>query len=119
MDQVFIEAFATDPGFVKLFIKQTECSETPFDVVQVEHSKVDSNFGESDITVILDVGSKRLALLIENKIDAIAMPDQHDRYIKRGYKGIANKEYDTFNVLSFALKSIARPMKKQANMSTL
>ena len=37
--------------------------------------------------------------LIEDKIDAIAMPNQHGRYLARGKRGIANKEYDDFDVL--------------------
>ena len=37
-----------------------------------------------------------MGILIEDKIDAIAMPEQPERYIKRGNKAIKNKEYDVF-----------------------
>ena len=58
-------------------------------------SKSDKD-GESDITVIIKSEGKKYGLLIEDKIDAIAMPEQPERYIKRGEKGIKNKDYDAF-----------------------
>ena len=36
--------------------------------------------------------------MIEDKIDAIAMPEQHLRYIKRGEKGIEEGEYTGFRI---------------------
>jgi hypothetical protein len=57
---------------------------------------MDQEDGESDITVILSNGINKIALLIEDKIDAHAMPMQPERYIKRGKKGIENKQYDEF-----------------------
>ena len=36
----------------------------------MEHSLVDPEFGESDLTVYVEMGDARYALLIENKIDA-------------------------------------------------
>lgn len=49
------------------------------------HSVTDSALGESDIVVIYE---NKLAILIENKIDATAQPDQGLRYKERGNKGI-------------------------------
>lgn len=98
MDLLFMEAFATDPCFARLFLEQTSHSGKPFEVVHVEQSKMESGLGETDITVICNIDGEKYALLIEDKIDAIAMPEQHDRYIKRGLKGIANNEYVGFDV---------------------
>ena len=49
------------------------------------HSISDSVLGESDLVVIYDNG---LAILIENKISAIAQPEQGLRYNARGKNGI-------------------------------
>ncbi len=98
MDLLFIEAFATDPNFAALFIRKTSLQDAEFKVLHAERSKVDNGLGESDITVIIEAQGKKHALMIENKIDAIAMPDQHGRYLKRGEKGISLEEYDCFYV---------------------
>ena len=98
MDLLFMEAFATDHDFARLFIDKTEIAGEEFKVISAERSKVDSGLGESDITVVYEIDGISLALLIEDKIDAIAMPDQHGRYVKRGQKGIDNGEYAAFTV---------------------
>lgn len=98
MDLLFMEAFATDLSFPSLFIGKTENAGKAYDIISAERSKVDSGLGESDITVIYEVEGTLYALLVEDKIDAIAMPDQHDRYVKRGQKGIANGEYSDFDI---------------------
>ncbi len=67
-------------------------------VAHVEQSKMESGLGETDITVICNIDGEKHALLIEDKIDAIALPEQHDRYVKRGQKGVANNEYAGFDV---------------------
>ena len=72
-------------------------------VESVQHSLMDEN-GESDITVILNNGTKKIAFLIEDKIDAIAMPNQRGRYDIRGNKGINNKEYEEYFVFIIAPK---------------
>jgi hypothetical protein len=57
------------------------------------HSIPDPALGESDLVVIYDNG---LAILIENKIDAVAQPEQGRRYRARGSKGIENGLWRTF-----------------------
>ena len=98
MDLLFIESILTDPGFCQLLINKTDLSGKLFQVLSAELSKADSKLGESDITVVIETQKKKYGLLIENKIDAIAMPEQHDRYIKRGKKGVKDKEYKDFRV---------------------
>lgn len=55
MDLLFMEAFATDAGFLNLFISKTDCGEKHCSVVHAERSKIDHGLGESDITVIFEV----------------------------------------------------------------
>ncbi|UTF59135.1 PD-(D/E)XK nuclease family protein [Gilvimarinus sp. DA14] len=57
------------------------------------HSISDSSLGESDLVVIYDNG---LAILIENKIDAFAQPEQGARYKARGLKGIESALWSSF-----------------------
>lgn len=97
MDLLFMEAFATDPGFLPIFLSKLGLTE-PAAVLQAERSKIDLGLGESDITVIYQYAGGKRALLIEDKIDAIAMPDQHGRYLERGKKGVEAGEYDGFDV---------------------
>ena len=104
MDLLFMEAVLTDPGFGVLLLNKTDLAGKPFQIVGAELSKSDNDLGESDITIILDVDNIRYGLLIEDKIDAIAMPKQHDRYIKRGKKGIKAGEYNDFRVFIFCPK---------------
>lgn len=95
MDMMFLNAIGVDKNFLKLFIDKTDFPKTDFDVVDVFLSKSDKD-GESDITVIIQAEGIKYGLLIEDKIDAIAMPEQPERYIKRGKKGIKNKDYEAF-----------------------
>ncbi len=101
MDVLFAEAFATDSAFLTFFLDNARDAKThkvsrlsfpEYKVDQVELSKKDRD-GESDITVTITNGTTRIGLLIEDKIDAPAQQEQHDRYIIRG-----GKQFDTFEV---------------------
>lgn len=95
MDMLFLNAFSTDKDFVDLFLVKAGVSTSDYIVSEVYLSKADKD-GESDITVILESTKDRIALLIEDKIDAIAMPEQPERYIKRGNKGTKKGDYEEF-----------------------
>ena len=101
MDLLFIESITTDPGFASFVIEKTDLKGKSVHVLHAELSKADSYLGESDITVIVDVEGTKYGLLIEDKIDAIAMPEQHDRYTKRGAKGVKAGEYQDFRIFIF------------------
>lgn len=88
MDMLFLQLLSSDIGFVRVFLREAEIPSNSVSVASIELSKTDPDLGESDITVILDVDGKRIALLIEDKIDAIAMPEQPERYIKRAHKAV-------------------------------
>ena len=101
MDLLFVESILTDSGFSRLLINKTDLKGKPFQVLGAELSKSDSDLGESDITVVIDIAGCKYGFLIEDKIDAIAMPEQHLRYIKRGEKGIEEGEYTNFRIFIF------------------
>lgn len=100
MDLLFLEEFVCSQPFADIFLSKIGMSGAR--VVEVEQSKVDVEFGESDMTVIVEYNGRRHALLIEDKIDAIAMPNQSGRYQERGKRGIENGEYLSFDVFIVA-----------------
>ena len=95
MDMLFLNAFGTDEAFLNLFIRKAGLPRAKYTVSEVYLSKADKD-GESDITVIIQDSKDKYGILIEDKIDAIAMPRQAERYIERGNKGKANNEYKEF-----------------------
>ena len=96
MDVLILEEFSCSNNFSKIFLDKIGLNKAQLLVTW--QSKTDIELGESDMTVVFDCCGKKVALLIENKIDAIAMPEQPTRYILRGNKGVADNEYDAFYV---------------------
>ena len=98
MDTLFLEAIGSDKGFLELFINEIESLKNKnIEVESITLSKSDTD-GESDITVIVKDENKKYGLLIEDKINAIAMPNQYERYVSRGKKGVKNGDYSDFFV---------------------
>lgn len=114
MDLLFLESIAADESFVKLLLEKIEKSEKPigrtfklektnlsqkvFSVLSVELSATDPELGESDITAVIEIDGIRLGLLLEDKIDAPAMPEQCKRYSMRALKAVDAGKYDEFFV---------------------
>jgi len=76
-----------------------------YKLIDIEHSLYDIQAGESDITAIVEKDNHKIGILIEDKIDAIAMPEQRKRYNIRGNKGIENGLYNEFFVFMIAPES--------------
>ena len=100
MDLLFLEEFVCSESFLELFTLPVGIKEAK--VISVYSSKTDVSLGESDMTVIIESNGERIGLLIEDKIDAIAMPEQAARYDKRGRKGIERGDYARFFVFIVA-----------------
>lgn len=104
MDTLFLEAIGSDYGFLQLFLNKIDALRNEkCEVLSIELSKTD-NDGESDITVIVKNADKKYALLIEDKINANAMPEQCERYSVRGKKGVKSGDYSEFFVFIVAPK---------------
>lgn len=101
MDLLIMEEFICSPQFARIFLDAVgiKCDYT---IGQVIHSMRDIDLGESDIVFILNIGNKCHALHIEDKIDALAMPNQSRRYALRAEKDIAAGKYDEYSVLIVA-----------------
>ena len=63
MDLLFLEEFVSSPEFLEIFISKINI--TKAQVLEIEHSKVHYEFGESDMTVIIETNGKRHGLLID------------------------------------------------------
>lgn len=101
IDLLMINKFCNDKNIVEYFSSKIDLHNLKVEVAQ--HSIMDEN-GESDITIILNDGNENIAFLIEDKIDAVAMPNQRARYDIRGNKGITNGLYNKFYVFIIAPK---------------
>lgn len=101
MDILFLESLAADSNFTKLVLSKTKFCGKEFQVLSAALSETEPDLGETDICIVLQIEDIRVALLIEDKVDAIAMPDQYLRYHKRGEKGIHNGRYDAYEVFIF------------------
>lgn len=110
MDFLFMRKLAQDKAFVRqFFLSGKELAEkgyakAEFSVETVAHSVMTEN-GESDIEAILSIEGKKVALLIEDKIDAVAQPEQAIRYGLRGQKAVERGDYDEFYVFIVAPKA--------------
>jgi hypothetical protein len=103
MDLLFLEEFAVNKDFRDLFIRQIQDFDlSDYEIVSEELSFVDAALGESDLTIVLENKGYKVALLIEDKINAVAQPRQYERYVERGNKGVQEKLYHTFYVFLIA-----------------
>lgn len=102
IDLLMINKFCNDQNVLNYFCSKLGINN--YYVESIQHSVSDEN-GESDISVILNNAKEKIAFLIENKIDAIAMPNQRARYDIRGNNGITNKLYDKYYVFIIAPKA--------------
>lgn len=97
MDMLIIEEFLCNEAFRYLFYDQEMIKlDHNFAVCEAYRSLSDAEYGESDITFILTDGKVRVAILIENKIDAPTMEQQSERYAIRAEKGKADDRYDEY-----------------------
>lgn len=99
MDLLFLEALGSDKEFAKMIVDKTKFVGSDFTVCSIELSRTEADLGESDITVIISADDVKYAILLEDKIDAIAMPDQHKRYVERGRRGVEEGEYNDFDII--------------------
>lgn len=101
MDILFLESLASDAGFVNLVLGKSKFCGKEFQVLSAALSKTETDLGETDICVVLLIEDIRVGFLIEDKVDAIAMPDQYIRYRKRGEIAVARGDFDAYEVFIF------------------
>lgn len=102
IDLLMINKFINYPKLLNYFLSKV--NREGYRLISVEHSLMDSELGESDITLITEKDNNKLGILIENKIDAIAMDLQPERYTKRGDKAVSLGMYDEYSIFIIAPK---------------
>lgn len=98
MDLLIMEEFISAPEFARIFLDAAKIN-GDYIIERAIHSMRDADLGESDIVFILNISGKRHAVHIEDKVDALAMPNQHGRYTLRAEKDVLEGKYDTYSVL--------------------
>lgn len=100
IDLLLAEEFATSPAFANWFSAHTKFSSIDVVFSDVYVSKSD-NTGESDLVVVFEEarGNQRVALLIEDKIDAPLQPEQLKRYRLRGQAEVSRGDYNDFEII--------------------
>ena len=80
------------------------------------HSLVDASLGESDLLFLFDAeDGTSTAILIENKINAQAQPNQGKRYTERGEKGKAEGYWQEFQTCLIApRKYLESPLQTES-----
>lgn len=96
IDLLIIEELSINETFSNLFFNSIGMGE--YRILEVSHSVTHSKYGESDIQVLYETNGLKCALLIEDKINAIAMSEQAARYIKRGNEGVKKGLYSNYYV---------------------
>ena len=100
IDLLVLEEFLANKDFAKIFLNKVGISN--FKIISAYHSLLDPVYGESDITIIIECEGMKIGILIEDKIDAIAMDQQADRYIERANLGVLKKEYYQYFIFIIA-----------------
>lgn len=97
VDLLLLEELSVSEKFREWFSNLVSGSSEYQSKVGVWHSVVDASLGESDLVfVFASKAGERVAILIENKIDASPQPDQGGRYRLRGQKGISEGYWDRY-----------------------
>ncbi|WP_152206571.1 PD-(D/E)XK nuclease superfamily protein [Marinobacter changyiensis] len=97
IDFILLEELSVNAEFREWFSLQIFGDSAIKSAVGAWHSVCDTQFGESDIVFIFNaITGRRVAVLIENKIDAPPQPNQGDRYRLRGERGVIEGYWDSF-----------------------
>lgn len=113
MDLLFLEEFTASKTFANLFFSQIGVND--YQIEKVIHSQhltgerivvaeagAETSRGESDMTILYRHEGSLHALLIEDKINACAQPNQYQRYVYRGNNAIKCNEYTSYHIFLVA-----------------
>lgn len=97
-DLILCELAGTEPQFVAALADHVGLSQ-PCPVKSVRRSVHESSLGETDVEIVLEFPEGSCGLLIENKIRAVRMARQFERYRLRGSEGISKGLWNRFLVI--------------------
>ena len=85
IDLLILEEWCVNVDFACWLLSQFPITQN-FTSFDGWHSVTDSQYGESDLVLIAENTSDKIAILLENKIDAVAQEEQCGRYFLRAEK---------------------------------
>ena len=94
IDLLLMEEWCVNPDFAHFFLKRIVSTDIDITDRTALHSVTDDTYGESDIVFTFCCEGQRIAILVENKIDAAPQPDQAKRYKLRADKMKSSGKYD-------------------------
>jgi hypothetical protein len=109
IDILLAEEFSVSSTFADWFLSKSKFAGRSGHVIHVFVSKA-NNLGESDLVVVysLDRGG-RIALLIEDKVDAELQPQQADRYRQRADREVKAGAFGDYEVILCAPRAYPAP----------
>lgn len=104
IDLLVLEEMIVSSSFREWFATKVSLVASPAATfLGARHSVWDPALGESDLIALwCQADGCRVALLIENKINAPAQPNQGARYVQRGRGGIENGSWEAFQTCIMA-----------------
>lgn len=97
LDFVLVEELSVNDEFCDWFTSRLYQKPVFASSLGAWHSVTDASLGETDVLYMFKSDDDgRIAILIENKIDAGVQPKQAERYQQRGEKGEQAKDWDDF-----------------------
>jgi hypothetical protein len=81
IDLLLLEEFVASPGFLNWFLGRVGLPEGA--TLRNAERSVATTTGESDLELTLEIDSRLIKVLIENKVDAMFQPRQPERYRER------------------------------------
>ena len=111
IDLFLCEELFVNPSFARWFLSKVGLDPAADLTCERTQPSVVVENGETDVEAIFQLGNRKIALLIENKIDAAFQPDQLARYLARGRMGIARGAWEDFRVCLFAPKRYVETCK--------
>jgi hypothetical protein len=104
VDLLLHEELSVSPEFVSWLLTASGVPPLSLSSARAWHSVSDPELGESDLLLLALADDKKVAVLIENKVDAVPQPGQSGRYKQRGQKGVAAGDWHQFRTVIIAPK---------------
>lgn len=115
MDILIIQEFIGKKAFANLFLKQIGLTENEDYTITDTYQSLYSQDGESDITILLVANGRKQGIFIEDKINAITMDEQSNRYTLRAENMKKQGKIEDYFVFLAAPQSYIQTHKNDRN----
>lgn len=102
IDLMLLEEISCEQGFQRLICDTALDRARTWEFVEAANSISTLSHGESDLVAIFRSGDRIAAVMVENKITANFMPEQAERYRRRGERGIEDGHWSEYVTMLMA-----------------